>query len=180
MPLTRAKKEEIVKDLKDRIKEASLVLFANFHGFSVAKAADLRKLLRKESGSYRVAKKTLLDIAFRESNIAIPKKLEGEIGVVFGAGDALQALKSVVAFAKASKETFRILGGIFSAGGGERPYIDELAVKRLSLIPSREILLAQLLNVFSAPASGLVRVFRGVERNFVTMLSEIAKKKVDQ
>lgn len=174
MPLTRAKKEEIVKDLKGRIKDAGIMLFANFHGLSVAKATDLRKLLRKESGSYLVVKKTLLDIAFRESDITVPKKLEGEVGILFGTDDALKTLKSIVVFAKANKEIFRILGGIFDGS-----FIDDLAIKRFAAIPSREALLAQLLNVLSSPASGFVSVLRAVERSFVISLSEIIKKKGD-
>ncbi len=67
MPITRVKKESIVGDLQDKIGKSKAVLFARFHGLSVAKVTGLRRAFRKEDADYTVAKKTLIRVAFRDA-----------------------------------------------------------------------------------------------------------------
>ena len=47
MPITKAKKQELVKELTEKVKRTKITIFSDFHGVSVAKSQTLRRLLKK-------------------------------------------------------------------------------------------------------------------------------------
>lgn len=160
MPITRSKKEEVVKILKDKIVKAKVLIFARFHGLSVAKNTQMRRIFRGLDADFTVAKKSLLKIAFRDTGKEIPVDLEGEVGLVSGHGEELPVFKAIVDFTKKEKDTFAVLGGFF-----EGKFIDTQTAKVLGLIPSREALLARLMGVI-----------QGNTRTLVYVLDQLSKK----
>jgi len=160
MPLTRANKEDIVNKLADKIARAQALVFLRFRGLSVAKAQELRRMLRELEADYTVAKKTLLGIALKENNKEISDTLEGEIGMVAAYGDELGVFKGAVTFAKKEKEALHISGGFY-----EGKFVDAATARALGSIPSREALLAQLMSVI-----------QGNTRKFVVLLDQLARK----
>ncbi len=160
MPITRVKKESIVGELQDKIGKSKAVLFARFHGLSVAKVTGLRRLFRAENADYTVAKKTLIRVAFGESGKDLAMDLPGEVAVISGYGDELSIFRVASTFAKKEKGAFEIVGGFF-----EGQFVDEKIAKALGAIPGREVLYAQLMSVIL-----------GNTRKFVFVLDQIAKK----
>ena len=162
--ITRKQKEEVVKKLKDKLSSSSFIAFLNFHGLSVAKAQGLRRALKSAGSEYMVAKKTLLGVAVKEAGLEIEKKkLEGEIGIAFGgqSEDTMLAVsKELATFTKKNRDILKIIGGLWN-----KIWINDTEIKRLAMIPSREILLTQLAFMLSQPVAGLARV-----------LSEVSKK----
>jgi large subunit ribosomal protein L10 len=59
----------------------------------------------------------------------------------------------------------------------EGQVVDLAGIKRLSKLPSREVLLTQVLSVMNAPATGLVTVLSGVLRNFMGVLEAVKRQK---
>lgn len=161
MPITRTKKESIVGGLQDKIGKSKAVLFARFHGLSVAKVTGLRRAFRKEDADYTVAKKTLIRVAFRESGKDLSMDLPGEVAVVSGFGDELSIFRVASAFAKKEKDAFEIVGGYF-----EGQFVDAKTAKALGAIPGREALYSQLMSVIL-----------GNTRKLVFVLDQLAKKK---
>lgn len=159
MSITRKQKESIIVELKKLFQKASILVFVNFHGLSVAKERKLRSILRKADINYKVAKKTLLKRALPE----IPK-LEGEVGIVAGYGEVTEAPGIISKFIKeeralpAGRQGLKIIGGIY-----ENKFADAELIKRLAAAPSREALLTQLAFILSQPAAGLARVLTKLE-----------------
>lgn len=171
--LNKAQKQKIVEDLVDKFKRAKIAVFSDFHGVSVSKAQQLRRLLKKERAEYRVAKKTLFDRALEATGFSLKtKEMKGEIGVAFGYGDEIAPAKTLFKFSKGN-ETFKILGGFL----GTRTLSDK-EVFILAKLPSREVLLGQLLGMLQSPLRGLVTVLQGNIRNLVVVLSKIKDKSV--
>ena len=173
MPITKAKKEELIKDVAGRVKNSEVVVFYNFHGVNVENISKLRGKLREINGSYKVTRKTLISKALEDFNVEgnIPV-FEGELGLIFGE-DAVSAPKILSEFIKENGEkNDKILGGIL-----ENRYIDGKSVIQLSKIPPREILLSQLVYGFSAPMQQMVGVLQGTVRNFVCVLDQIKNNK---
>lgn len=161
--ITKQKKSEIVKKLKEKLSASGFVAFLNFHGMSVKKAAELRRSLRGKGAEYVVSKKTLLGIAGKEAGLEIDKnKLEGEIGAVFANGEdeTLASSKEIATFARKNKDMLKIIGGFWG-----KAWIDANEIKRFATIPAREVLLTQLAFMLSQPVAALARV-----------LSELYKK----
>ena len=159
MPITREKKETIIADLKKLFEKASILVFVNFHGLSVAKERKLRGQLRGAEIKYKVAKKTLLKRALESAGFTDTPELEGEIGIVAGYGEVTEPPALTAKFIKAEKEGLKIIGGIYEAR-----YVGADIIKQLGAIPSREVLLTQVAFILSQPVRSLARALKEVEK----------------
>lgn len=170
MAITKQKKAEIIKNLKEKLSSAKSTIFVNFHGLNVADTNKLRKQLRNQNAGYTVAKKSLIKLALKEQTIdgELPN-LEGEIGMAYG-GDQIAPAMEIANFAKDHKESLKIIGGIL-----EGKYLAVSEVLALSKIPPREVLLAKLVRSLNAPMSNLVSVLAGPMRGLVSVLGQIRK-----
>ncbi len=162
MPISKEKKSEILKKLKDTVSAKSLA-FVNFHGLSVANATELRRKLSESGVRYMVAKKTLVKKALGEAGIAgtLPE-LKGELGIAYGQ-DLLAPAREMFPFQKKFEGRLSFLGGVFQG-----KFITAEEIKALALIPPLQTLRAQFVNLINSPIQG-----------FVMALSEVAKKKVN-
>lgn len=159
MAISRTAKEKIVSDLKNKMAKSSALVFARFHGLSVAKISEFRRKMRTENGEYTVAKKSLLKIALADSGKEVPSKFEGEVGVVSGYGDELAVFRGSIEFSKKEKDAFKILGGFF-----EGKFVDADIAERIGRIPGREALYAQLMGVVLGNTRKLVYVLDQVSK----------------
>lgn len=172
MPITKAKKQELTRELIERFKKQKISIFSDFHGISVAKLQALRRTLKKGEAEYKVAKKTLIDRALFDAGIPLKtKEFRGEMGITFGYGDEATSAKTLLKFSKAN-ETFKILGGILNG-----KLLNGKQVIALAKLPSREVLLAQVVGAMAGPIRGLVTVLRGNIKNLVVVLSKIKENK---
>lgn len=171
MAISRSKKEEIVSKLSQLFKKGELMVFLGFKKLSVAKASELRRKLRGVGASYVVAKKRLARIVLKNEGLDMPM-LEGEVAFITSGEKSLAAAKEVYAFSKKNREKTTILGGIF-----QKSIVDGHAITRLAQIPSREVLIAQVLSALQGPMRGLIGVLNGNQRKLVTVLQQISKKK---
>ena len=171
--LNKSQKSEVVEDLAEKFSRQKIAIFSDFQGVSVAKFQALRRLLKKNNAEYRVAKKTLLDRALESSGIGMKTKdLHGEIGVAFGYGQEAAPAKALAQFAK-ENETFKILGGILAMR-----LVTGKEVLALARLPSREVLLGQVVGVLSVPIRGLAMALAGNMRNLVVVLNKVKDQKV--
>ena len=170
--LSRQKKEEVVGELIEKFKGQKVSIFSNFHGISVAKIQSLRRALKKDDAEYRVAKKTLIDRALAENGIPTgTKELEGEIGIAFGYSDEVLPARTLLKFSK-ENETFKIVGGILGGKimGGKQ-------MIALAKLPSREILLSQLVGVMAGPVRGLAVALQANIRGLALVLRKVIDQK---
>ncbi|MBI3633602.1 MAG: 50S ribosomal protein L10 [Candidatus Vogelbacteria bacterium] len=161
MPLKKAQKKEISSKLVEKIADAGSAVFVNFGKLTSADSNAIRSGLRENGVGYMVSKKSLLKRALAETKIAgdMPK-LEGQISIAFGK-DSIIPAKSVAEFQSKLKDKMSIVGGLLSG-----KFLSASEMIALSKIPSREVLLSQLLNVMNSSIQG-----------FVMSLDQIAKKK---
>ncbi|MFH0969265.1 MAG: 50S ribosomal protein L10 [Patescibacteria group bacterium] len=169
---TKAQKKELVKDMASKIREAKAIVFADFKGVKVKDLTALKKELRKEGVEFKVSKKTLINIAFKEVGIEVDtKKMEGQVAVSISSQDEVAPAKIISKFSKAN-ENLKILGGIL-----EKKFMDINKVKALAKLPSKEELLGNLVRTIQAPISGFVNVCAGNLRGLVQVLKGISESK---
>jgi len=170
--MNRAGKQAEISFLSDCAAKAQIMLCADYHGLTVSEMTDLRRRLRAGGSFGRVAKNTLarlsIEKAFQECEANEREKFlalfEGPNFVVFANEDPVASAKVIAQFAKEHK-SLEIKGGWF-----EGKFADLAKIKALSTLPSREELLAQLLNLISAPASQLVQLLQAPSRQLVQVL----------
>jgi len=170
MPLTKEKKESIVKDLENKIERQKSVVFMDFSGVKVKDLSVLRNTLKAAKNELRVAKKTLMSLAFKNKNVDVDiKNMTGEIGLVFGYEDEISPAKLVNQFTKTSPNA-KIIGGYI-----ENKFYGPLDITRFAELPGKEQLMGNLLGTLNAPASNFVGVLNGNLRKLVFVLSQIKK-----
>ena len=139
-------KQQILKDTSDRIREARGLYLADFTGMSVEKLSLLRKKCREQGVQFRVIKNTLLKRAFNARGITeLDPFLAGPTGLVFSPESQMTPAKILADFAK-EHELPRIKAAVVDGR-----LFDPKAIVRLASLPSREVLLAQLLATLIAP-----------------------------
>ncbi|MCS7200017.1 MAG: 50S ribosomal protein L10 [Caldimicrobium sp.] len=170
--ITRAKKEEMLKALQEKLQRSEAVFIASFRGFKVSEVNEIRRLIREKGGEYRVYKNTLIRIGSENTPFrAIMDYVEGPTALVFSYKDPVEIAKVLKEFIK-THPNLQLRGLVIKGKGYDSQVIDEL-VK----LPPKEILLAQLLGTIQAPLSGFVGVLSAVIRNFLYVLKAIEEKK---
>ena len=161
MAITKEKKIEFYKKLKDFIGTSKSVVFVNFHGLRVTDITVLRKKLKKEGVSYLVTKKTLAKKALSESKIEgkIPS-LDGELALAYG-DDLISPAREVYDFQKTHKEHIQIIGGVFDGR-----YMNKEEMMDIATIPTVTVLYGQFVNLINSPI-----------QQFVMALGKIAEKR---
>lgn len=171
MAITRSKKEEIVKEISNNAKESKSGVFVDFKGADVASLEELRGELRKESANIKIAKKTLIKIALKESGADIDNmpEFEGQLAVAFGK-DEIFAAKTISKFIK-GKETFKILGGIM-----EGKFLNKTEVAALAKLPSKQELIGRLVGTIAAPINNFVWALNDANGRLARVLNAMANK----
>ncbi len=170
--LTRKQKEEIVQKLRKEFEDVSAVFVTSFKGMTVEESNELRKLLREKQARYQVIKNTLLRRASAGTSVEpLQEFIEGPTAIALAHGDPVEVAKVLVEFAK-EHETLINRGGVLQG----KP-VEASALEQLAKLPSREILLAQLLGTLQAPLANFVGLLSAIPRNFLYVLKAIEEKK---
>jgi len=139
-------KEQILNDTRERIHEVRGIYLADFSGMSVEKLSLLRKRCREQQVQFRVIKNTLLKRAFNDRGITeLDRFLEGPTGLVFSPVNEMSPAKILADFAK-EHERPRIKAAVVDG-----QLFDDRAIATLATLPSREVLLSQVLATLIAP-----------------------------
>ena len=152
MSLNRSEKEAVISDVTSLAAKAQTLVLAEYRGITVADMTKLRSEARSKGVNLSVLKNTLARRAVAGSAFeVIGDQMTGPL--IYGfSEDAVAAAKVVADFAK-TNDKLVIRGGAF---GGKA--LDVNGVKQLASIPSKEVLLAQLLGLMQSPISRTARV----------------------
>ncbi|MDQ8165954.1 MAG: 50S ribosomal protein L10 [Gemmatimonadota bacterium] len=141
--MKRPEKEQLVAELKDKLKGATALYYTDFTGLNVKRMTDLRRRLRKAGIEYVVIKNTLALKAVNESGLT-GVRLKGPTGVVV-ARDGITAAKVLSDFRKENEQRPAVKGGLY-----EGAVVDEALMKKLATLPTRDEALSQLLGAFNS------------------------------
>ena len=152
-PKGKPVRQETVASLTKQIKDSPVLIVTDFSGLNVLKMTEFRRRLRATGAQYVVVKNTLAQRALAANKIAeLDDHLAGNTGIVFAGSDPMAAAKVVGEFAKEhERPTVR-------AGWVDGKAVAPAYIKRLGEIPSRDVLLSQLLGSFNGVLYQLVGV----------------------
>src|SRR3989344_9105425 len=166
MPKTKQQKAETLSALESYLKNQTSVAFVDFKGLKVKDMLALRKQLKQSGAKFIVAKKTLLQKAFKNANIEVDfKGMEGEIAAVFAAEDAIAPVKNISDFAK-TNEHVKLRGGYM-----EGSVLDIATITALANLPPLQVLRGQFVGTVAAPLSGFMNVLQGNIKGLMTVLT---------
>ena len=152
MSLNRSEKEAVISDVTSLAAKAQTLVMAEYRGISVADMTKLRADARSKGVTLSVLKNTLARRAVAGSAFeVVGDQMTGPL--IYGfSEDAVAAAKVVADFAK-TNDKLVIRGGAFAGKA-----LDVNGVKQLASIPSKEVLLSQLLGLMQSPISRTARV----------------------
>jgi large subunit ribosomal protein L10 len=167
----RPEKASIVSELTEKMKKSAFVLVADYQRMNVGHFGELRNRLVPVGAEMHVVKNSFLKRAMADSGFPdVGEKLTGQTAVVTGEKDVAPVAKILKAFAAEFKTTALKIGLI------DRAIVSTAEVEQLADLPSRDVLLAQLLGLLLAPATRLVRVLNEPASAFARLLNARASK----
>lgn len=162
------KKKAIVEDLHEKFSRSKVVIITNYKGLNVAAVNSLRRKLRDADVEYKVVKNTLLKRASEDTDAELIKdSFKESSAVAISYNDPVAPAKVLSEFAK-ENEKLEIKIGVM---GGK--VLDLNAIKSLSSLPSREVLLAQVLSAMNGVPTSLVSVLSAIPRQLLNVLQAI-------
>jgi large subunit ribosomal protein L10 len=163
-------KAQILQETSDSIRDVGGMFLADFSGMSVEKLSLLRKRCREQNIRFKVLKNTLLKRSLNERGItALDPFLNGPTGLVYSPKDSVAPAKVLVDFAK-EHERPKVKAAVVDGH-----LFDEKAVSRLAQLPSREVLLQQVIGVFIAPMTQFLAAIDATLRLPATMADALER-----
>jgi large subunit ribosomal protein L10 len=163
MALNKEQKTKQIESIKEKVAKQKSVIFVDFAKVPSKEMFSLRKSLKEAGCNLKIAKKTLIRVAFGQSNISFWNKIKpnvpGQLALVFGIEDEIAPARISNQFRK-TNENFKILGGIF-----EKRFIEKERVLELANLPSRNELLGRLVGSLASSMTGFVRVLDKIKES---------------
>jgi large subunit ribosomal protein L10 len=153
--MNRTEKQQLVTELTDKIKGAKALYYTDFTGLNVKRMTELRRRFRKAGVEYVVIKNTLALRAINDSGLT-GTRLRGPTGVVVSK-DPVAAAKLLTDFARENDQKPVVKGGLLDGAA-----IDDVQVKKLASMPSREQMLAELGAGLMSPMAAFVGALNGL------------------
>ncbi len=167
-------KQLVVEDIKQKFQGSTGVVLADYRGLTVSQVTNLRVELRQAGVEYRVLKNTMVRRAANELGLeGLDPYLEGPTALAFSP-DPVAGAKILSEFTKKNKNL------TIKAGVVEGKVVGPEKVKDLASLPSREVLLSQVLAGIQGPLQGMVNVLQGPIRKLGYALEEVRKLKEAQ
>ena len=163
--MLRARKSEIVGDLRGVFSDAGVVVVTHYQGMSVAKVTELRRGMRDAGARFRVTKNRLAKIAMADTAYSTLADLFTGPTAIAYSDDPVAAPKAAVGFAK-KNENLVIIGGSLQG-----TLLSAAEVRALADLPSLDELRGKLVGLLTTPASRLVSVLQAPGGQLARVLS---------
>jgi large subunit ribosomal protein L10 len=161
----RPEKANIVSDLSEKLNRSPFLLVTDYQRMKVDQFGELRNRLAPAGAEVRVVKNSFLKRAMADSGMPdVGDKLTGQTAIVMGENDVAPVAKILKLFAAEFKIATLKIGVV------DKAVLSTADVEALAELPSREILLSQLLGLLLAPATRLVRVLNEPASAFARLL----------
>jgi large subunit ribosomal protein L10 len=166
------KKKSIVEELHDKFSRSKIVILTDYKGLDVAAVSDLRKKLNDVDVEFKVVKNSLLARASEDTDVSLIKEdFKGPSAIALSYDDPVAPAKVMTEFADGN-DKLEIKIGVMS---GKR--IDIKGIKALSSLPTREVLLSQVLSAMNGVPTSMVRVLNAVPQKLLYALQAIKEQK---
>jgi len=171
--LARQEKINEVNELREIFNSNCGLIFTDHSGLKAEDAVRVRDRLIEINSYLRIKKNTLALIAAKDvyKDMNIKEILKGPTSIVVSSEDMISAAKVISDFSK-ELDALKIKAGIL-----ENRLLDSEEMEKLAKLPSREVLLANLMISIKSPVIKLINILDSLTRGLVLVLDAIREKK---
>jgi large subunit ribosomal protein L10 len=167
------KKIQSVERIKGWLRNATIVIATDPTGMGVSEMTELRRTLRDKGIEYRMVKNRLAHLAADAAGTPWVKEIvEGPTGIVLGYDDASEPARVLDGFIRANRSPLAVKKAAY-----EGRILSPEQVNTLATLPSRDVLIAQLMGQLNAPIQGLAGVLNGPVGGFARVLQGLADQR---
>lgn len=153
--MERARKEELVAELRQTFQNAGVVVVTHYRGLTVEESTDLRRQMREAGAQFKVTKNTLTRLALKDTEYEpLADSFTGPTAIAVSE-DPVAAAKAAAKFAKGNEKLVLLAGAM--AGG---QILDADGVKALASLPSLDELRGKLVGLLQRPAGKVAQVLQ--------------------
>ena len=161
-------KKNIIADLHERFAKSKVLIVTDYKGLDVTTINVLRRKLREADVEFKVVKNSLMVLAAENTDIDLIKgSFKGPNAIAISYDDPVAPAKVLTDFAKKNTKLEIKLGII------DGKVLDLSAIKALAALPSKEVLIGQLLSVLNGVPTGLVRTLNAIPVGLVNVLQAL-------
>ena len=166
------KKKKIVAELQDKLSKSTIAIVTDYKGLDVEAINALRKKLREADVEYQVVKNTLLRRSSEDTDVALLQEhFKGPSAIALSYQDPVGPAKVLADFSD-QNEKLEIKAGVLNG-----KLLDLNEIKALSKLPSREVLLSQVLSAMNGVPTSLVSALNNVIGNLMNVLNAVKDQK---
>ena len=164
-------RETVTDIVGQNLKDSANTFVVGYSKVSSTKMGDLRKALSQAGAKMyasknRIAQRALNDADYKE----LGDKIQDQTVFVWSDADSVEVAKVLMKYAK-DLEGMNVHGGIL-----EGKTVFESEVQRLSDLPSRDVLLAMVLQAIQSPLTRLAGALNGKTRELILLLKQLSEK----
>ena len=160
------KKVQIVESLQEVFSECNIGILTDYRGLTTAELTDLRRKLREAGIEYRVVKNSLAQFAAKQAGMdELAGSFEGPIALAFSYGEIPDAARVLYDYIRTAKSILNVKGGFL-----EDRLLSPRDVETLAKLPTKEVLISQVIGGIQSPITGLVNVLAGPIRGVMGVL----------
>jgi large subunit ribosomal protein L10 len=168
--MNRDQKTAVVDEIAEQIGSAEAIFAVDYRGITVAQVAELRTKLRDANARFRVVKNSLSERAADQAGVSdLKPMLIGPTALALVHGDAALAAKALNDTARQLNNVLEFKGGLLN---GNVLTADD--VRSIARLPSRDVLMGQLVGTVAAPLTGLARGLNALIAGIAIQLQAIA------
>ena len=172
--MKKAEKTSLVENLAEELKEATSLVLVNYSGMAVKTQQKLKKELSQVDAKLIVVKNTLLKLAGEKAgidkNILDKEVLSGQNALIITSKDPVSPISILGKFSK-DNQTPKLRFGII-----EGSFQDTVSLETLSNLPSKDVLLGQVLTSLMSNLYSLTGVLNSNLQKLVSILDTKAKQ----
>ncbi|MCP4137151.1 MAG: 50S ribosomal protein L10 [bacterium] len=164
-------KVDEVQNLVGKLQARPNFILTDYSGVKVGELSQLRRSLREKNAEYKVVKNNLFKLALKEAGYQdITDHLKGPIAVAFMGEEIGETAKVLKDFATAEKEFS------YSAGILDNVLYEENKIKDIAGLPSKEVVLSQVLQMINSPAQGIAMGMNQIMASLARGINAVAEK----
>ena len=168
----RLYREYLADRIRERVGNSSSTFLLNYTQVDSSRLSDLRKNLKKAGADVCVSKNSIARLVLKDMNFSeFSEEVKGQTAFVWSKADSVEVSKVLLEFIK-NCENISVRGGLL-----EGRTLKKEDVKKLSDLPSKQILIATLLGTIQAPLTRLAGSLTAKSTELLSILKQLSEKK---